>query len=693
MIMKNTLLSLILIFALFSTDIIAQEQPFKCATPEMNRKYLENHPEARAERARLAEFVENYIKSNPREDHIYIIPVVFHVVHNYGSENIAYDQMADGVRIMTEDFRLMNPDTSQIIDEFKAIAGDTQIEFRLAKKDPWGNCTNGITRTQSYETSNGGEQIKDIAPSWPSAQYLNIWVVRSIPGGVAGYSYYPGTAGDGRDGILITHSYVGSIGTGSVGRSRTLTHEIGHYLNLAHPWGSTNDPEISTNCGIDDGIEDTPNTIGNTSCNLYHISCGSLDNVQNHMDYAYCSKMFTLGQGAMMRAALNSGVSDRNQLWQESNLISTGVLNPETAEICAPIADFSYDISSGCEGMLVNFTDLTYQTDSISSYSWQFNGGIPANSTERNPSANYEQSGIYDVSLTVTNPTDNSEKTVTQAIRVYPAESGFALPFYDDLESDNFPNTADFESADYFFMKNGEIGWQYTDDAGYSGQHSLMIDPRYEPYNIANSVVTPAIIIDSTDFPIKLRFKMAYSQKETNNTDVLKAYVSQNCGESWAIQYYKSGNSLHTANNYHSFATFVPENTEWRDEEFTISETLFKNADNLRIRFDFLSKNGNRLYIDDIALQTYNSIASNELSDEFSLFPIPMDEKLMLKSEQKGKFQLEVYDMTTGRLINKAEIEHSALTDISHMIPKESHGIFMLKIVTDSGIAVKRFVK
>ncbi|MEA1874806.1 MAG: M43 family zinc metalloprotease [Bacteroidota bacterium] len=690
--MRHTILSLLIIFMFFSLDISAQEQPFKCATPEMNLKYLENHPKARAERARLAEFVENYIKSNPREDQIYIIPIVFHIVHNYGAENISYEQVADEVRIMTEDFRLMNPDTSQIIDEFKSIAGDAQIEFRLAKKDPWGNCSNGITRTQSYETSNGGEHIKDIAPSWPRAQYLNIWVVRSIPGGVAGYAYYPGTAGDGRDGILITHSYVGSIGTGSVGRSRTLTHEIGHYLNLAHPWGSTNDPEIPSNCDIDDGIDDTPNTIGNTSCNLYHVSCGSLDNVQNYMDYAYCSKMFTSGQGTMMRAALNSSASERNQLWKESNLIATGVLNPETAEICAPIADFSYDISSGCEGMLVNYTDLTYQTDSISSYSWQFEGGTPANSLEKNPSVNYQQTGIYNVSLTVTNPTDNSEKTVTQAIRVYPLESGFSLPYYDDLESEDFPIIADFESADYYYIKGGEIGWQYTDDAAYSGQHALMIDPRYEPYNISNSVVTPAIVVDSTDFPIKLHFKMSYSQKQTNNTDVLKIYASQNCGESWAIQYYKSGNSLHTANNYNSFSTFIPENTEWQDEEFPISETLFEHAENLRFRFDFLSTNGNRMYIDDIAVNTYNSIASNKLSDEFNVFPNPMDEKLMLNSEHLGTLHLELYDIT-GRFINQLTIEHGGMSDISHLIPKENNGLFMLKIITNSGTAVKRIVK
>ncbi len=689
--MKIYLSILVGFLTVFPLFLNAQEESFRCATPEMNRKVLENDPQARQRRAELAEFVQQYIQNQPKDEQIYIIPVVFHVVHNYGSENISYDQIADGVRIMTEDFRLQNPDTSQIIDEFKQIAGDAKIEFRLAKIDPWGNCTNGVTRTQSYETSNGGEQIKDIAPSWPRSQYLNIWVVKSIPGGVAGYSYYPGTVGDGQDGILITHSYVGSIGTGSVGRSRTLTHETGHYLNLAHPWGSTNDPEVASNCEIDDGIEDTPNTIGNTSCNLYHESCGSLDNVQNHMDYAYCSRMFTNGQGEVMRAVLNSGVSDRDQLWQESNLIATGVLNPETAEICPPIADFSFDVSAGCEGFMVNYTDLTYQTDSISSYAWSFEGGTPSVSSERNPSVNYETEGLYDVSLTVVNPADNSSMSVTQAVRVYDETSGFDIPFLGNLEND-FPQTSDFIASDYYFLNHGEDAWQYVDDASVSGDHAMMFDGRYEPYNIASAFVTPAVLVDSTDFPLQVDFKMAYSQRENNDADVLKVYVSKNCGETWILQYYKSGNALHTASNYHSFSTFIPDTDEWRSKSFEITESLFKYAKNLRLKFDFIPQGGNRIYIDDIELKQSPSAIENRMDKaQFELYPVPANDQLFLRSAYKGQADLELYDVT-GKLLYRQTEQLETLTDLSKILSNDTQGLMILKIITSEGIVIKRFV-
>ncbi len=44
---------------------------------------------------------------------------------------------------------------------------------------------------------------------------------------------------------------------------------------------------------------------------------GVIENVQNFMEYSYCSNMFTMGQTARMRAALNSSVGQRDILWSE----------------------------------------------------------------------------------------------------------------------------------------------------------------------------------------------------------------------------------------------------------------------------------------------------------------------------------------------------------------------------------------
>ena len=143
------------------------------------------------------------------------------------------------------------------------------------------------------------------------------------------------------DGIMMLHHYTGDNGTSNVYNSRTLTHEIGHYLGLPHTWGGTNDPGLPGNCADDDGIEDTPNTIGsNLNCDLTMTTCDAhLDNVQNYMDYSYCSNMFTEGQANYMRNILNLEVSQRNQLWSEANLSAS---IPEGLTY-TPIADFFVD--------------------------------------------------------------------------------------------------------------------------------------------------------------------------------------------------------------------------------------------------------------------------------------------------------------------------------------------------------------
>jgi len=251
----------------------AQDKP--CSASEMNEKALREDPIARKAHQELLDYTKEYIAThkNSRSNHIYTIPIVFHIIHNYGNENISDAQIFDAVRILNEDFRRLNSDTSFVIPGFKENVTDAQIEFRLAQKDPNGNCTNGIDRIQSPRTNFGDNEAK--LNQWPRSKYLNIWTCKDMENGVAGYAYYPAATQGSlatADGIIIRSEYIGAIGTGSAGLSRALTHEVGHYLNLPHTWGGTNEPGVG--CG-DEGVGDTPVTLGHTTCALYDHGCTS----------------------------------------------------------------------------------------------------------------------------------------------------------------------------------------------------------------------------------------------------------------------------------------------------------------------------------------------------------------------------------------------------------------------------------
>ncbi|MBS1500161.1 MAG: collagenase, partial [Bacteroidetes bacterium] len=235
-----------LALALLSTGLAAQAQDgFRCGTDEMRRKAIAADPSILQREAELEHFTRQWLaEHNARRDAdtvILTIPVVFHVVHMNGPENISTEQILDAMEVLNRDYRKLNEDLSDVCCGFQDIAGDIHLEFKLATIDPEGNCTNGIDRIRSCETFVGDNGSK--LNWWPRNKYLNVWTVQTIRSGAAGYSQYP-SAVEGpnapADGTLLLHDYIGRIGSGAEFKSRALTHEVGHWLNLKHVWGDNN---------------------------------------------------------------------------------------------------------------------------------------------------------------------------------------------------------------------------------------------------------------------------------------------------------------------------------------------------------------------------------------------------------------------------------------------------------------------
>ncbi len=311
----------------------AQTTPLPCSTSEGNQKLFDSNPQLYAdylkENERLAAidkaaYANGYKDNSRAAGPIYTYPVVFHIIHNNGPENISDAQVKDAFRILQEDFRKLNSDFSTTVASFQSIAADCEIQFCLATKDPNGAATTGIVRTVSTKTNAGANGDDAKINPWPTNKYLNIWIVKTLPNGSSGFTYYPTTnVGSPTDGPVVIHNYTGSIGTSNTIAKHDISHEMGHYFNLIHVWGP------SGNCG-DDGVSDTPissqhNFIQNNCQTNDKTSCsgGALQNTQNYMDYTFCYTMFTLGQKTRMRSSV-TGSPSRNTQWQPANLTATG---------------------------------------------------------------------------------------------------------------------------------------------------------------------------------------------------------------------------------------------------------------------------------------------------------------------------------------------------------------------------------
>ena len=159
--------------------------------------------------------------------------------------------------VLERDFRLMNPDTGQIVARsFVDIAADVDIEFRLAKRDPQGNCHSGINRIQDELTYQGNNDMK---PHQLAPGELHERLRGRRSGRRCRVHQLPFRMGSQHRWHRAQARIRGQHWDGqSVPQPHPMTHECGHWLNLPHTWSSSNSPNEPDNCDVDDGVEDTP---------------------------------------------------------------------------------------------------------------------------------------------------------------------------------------------------------------------------------------------------------------------------------------------------------------------------------------------------------------------------------------------------------------------------------------------------
>ncbi|MEO5644230.1 MAG: M43 family zinc metalloprotease [Bacteroidia bacterium] len=691
--MRTTTLRNTIIALLASGGLLNAQLP--CGSDEYNRRMKALHPvEVQQAQDQLDQEKTEMIQNGRNRATVsYIIPVVFHIVHDYGIENISKAQILDQMAILNRDYQRLNTDLSVVIPQFQGIIGDVQVEFRLATIDPDGNCTDGIDRIASKRTNNGDDGSK-LNP-WPRRSYLNVWVVKTIgASGVAGYAYQPASVsglGANIDGIIILHDYIGSIGTSSPGTSRALTHEIGHWLDLSHPWGNTNSPGIA--CG-DDGIPDTPQTKGWDHCptpaQAKVCDTAIVENYQNFMDYSYCSHMFTEDQVLAMHAALNSATSDRNHLWTTTNLMQTGTFTT-TPSVCAPKADFHPNRFMVCEGGTITFTDDSWN-GTVTSRTWTFPGGTPATSTSLSPIVTYNTAGQYPVTLSVTNANGSDAITKQGYIIVGVASGEVTGPIMEGFDNTNALNNGWYVQN----YNNDGIYWHQTNAAAWSGTGAVVIDNYYNQTGEVDDLISPQYDLRFMT-SIKMSFKVAFASQVQDTgriTEKLRILGSVNCGQSWAVITIKPGSTLISGGLVPGY--FIPAQGDtlvWKRIVVTVPATYA--ASRTRFKFEWTGGNyGNEFYIDDININSVN-VGIDEISSVsyFDLFPNPAQDNSSIKFNLKESEHVKI-TMTdlNGRVVKQISDENFSLGEhvVAFSTAELAAGMYLVTIDDGTSKQVKK---
>ncbi len=918
--MKKNLLTYLFLgsaFCFVSNNSVLAQGEYKCGTTQMHNKLLAQHPEIAKAEADYNAILEKQIKENRSAsvdpNHIFIIPIVFHIIHTNGTENISDAQIMDQVNILNRDFRKRNADTSAIVAPFQPLATDSKIEFRLAQLDPDGNCTNGIDRIYSHKTENANDASK--LNAWPRSKYLNVWVIKTMESvGTAGYAYYPSGSDpwymEPFDGIIIIHQYIGSIGTANITNSRALTHEVGHWLNLPHVWGSTNEPEVS--CG-DEGVNDTPTTEGHLSCgNRFDFNCdskaltgsytfgsvtttsgttdpsaapeatdsaitftspvavgvstnsesasmfefsdwdngalngetsfagltgaintgkyyqftitpdlaqaltmtgitfnvkrdtngirtfavrsnadsyfsnlsatitpsnpnlsvqsgnvffintdttismvgskitlsgaaftninntsrtfriygwnaedstgsfgidnigftgthGIVENVENYMEYSYCSKMYTVDQKIRMRSALDYTLSARNNLWITSNLIATGV--DDLTDTCAVTPEFYANRTTICPGNTVTFTKNVFNLTGIlgtttytslpTTQSWSFPGSVgTGTSTAATPVVTYNTPGAYDVTLTIT-VAGMPPVSLTKTNYIYVSD---AFAQVSNTYSEDFEN-----SSDYFSLwKSNDLDnnlrtWWYSSAAGYSGTHSVMMNPYYNYAYDVDQLISPSYNLSFITSPV-LEFRIAAATHATAAADMNDKLVlsySTTCGATWStIRTFAGAGTATTSlinNGYHPEEYIPASTTEWALKTVTVPAGAL--SANTRFKFEYTTGfESNSIYLDDINMTGVLGVNENALdASNVSIFPNPANQTTTLSYsvKKKGDVKISLVDVLGKQIMavnNLGQTEGDYTFQISKQELNLQNGIYFIKVSIDNSTVTKKLV-
>lgn len=508
--MKRKLLLLSMSFGFLFLAFSLQAQ-VNCGSAEAMQSFYEQHPDqAAAWRA----FNQN--TNNSRDEHCnkhYVIPVVFHVFNSGGANAITPAQIQSALDRANEDFNGLNGDFNSVDPAFQDIRGTIKVTFALATIDPDGNATTGITYHSTRSGFGNGSGYNDEISSfaWDNYKYLNVYIMRDLyadgENTNSGVAWYPDSwmSDNGLARIVYNDWYLGDTGSSIADAEfqSVFTHEIGHWLNLAHTF--------DTGCsGNGDGVEDTPTTNGSAGCGPNAMSCGHITNGENYMDYnSDCYKMFTQGQIDRMVNTLENHPS-RFPIWQLSNLEATGTL--DHYDYNEPIADFSASAIYVDAGQTVFFNDESCGFPDT--WQWTFEGGQPASSSEQNPYASFAEAGEYTVSLVASNDSGSSTYEITIYVETDPLNCAIGYTFEEDEVNalpDGWTVVAAEEGLTWEVAEDVFHNWTEVDPFTSTGHNSLR--SLYCPENWVSNIgpieimlVSPPIDLSNMTDP-----KLSYS--------------------------------------------------------------------------------------------------------------------------------------------------------------------------------------
>lgn len=694
--MKKIIFSLVLCY-LCTTVINVHAQEDICGQATVLTLAEKHDPNLRAKmqsmEAQLQHYLHNLADQKDNEE-IITIPVVFHIVYNNDAQNIDDTYLYSQLEVLNEDFRRLNTDTVNTPEYFNNISSDAKIEFCLATRDPNGNPTTGITRTEttvtafpSASSSTSYEELTRVhydekggKTAWDTKRYLNVWICNFQSSSTIAYAYLPG-ADPNVDGIVCRYQYMGrpSLNGEPYHLGRTMTHEVGHWLNLYHVFNGGDAQQCS-----DDFVEDTPTqATQNFGCpDFPYSTCDNYsDMYMNYMDYTddNCGNMLSTGQVKRARAAI--------KLFRNELTTSLGCTEPVAND--AQLVDFNTTKGNHCNGLVISSATLKNMgTTPLTSVNIHYTIGDFFSNT-KNWTGELAAGASQEVLLGL-DFVFNSGLHELVAYTDEPNQTVDAYPIADTLRKmisiDGAISAPYTETFDMPYAANGWsiydqcscVPWQQLGEAiGSDGNTNSIMGVKHDFHDYFDEIgsidelYSPTIDLSTIENPV-LTFDVSY-QYIASHADTLCVLVSDNCGDdnSFIPIFCSGGENLATR-----FTDTPLDGNDWADYSLDLSEFAGKQ---IMLNFKTISDGGTWIFIDNVNItgDVISTGETNLIGTNIAVYPNPTKDKVWVNLPSISKnSQATIYNISGQQVAKHALTTTKNQLDISTL----STGVYFITI-------------
>lgn len=660
---------------------VAMGQQGACGTDAWLARALKD-PAVRARQARFEEVVyaatlaENNPMTKTADDALMTIPVVFHVIHNNGPENLPDAEIQECLADINAYFSasFAGPNTA---------SEPMGIQFCLATRDDWGRPSTGIEHhfdpVRTICTSEQDFQEMTRLYYWPSTDIVNIYVLKDMGGiiGMGTLAYM--VPGENSDGVYMQWDHCGRDST----LNRVLAHELGHYLGLFHTFqgGCQNHDCLMQG----DFVCDTPPDKGDPTfegCGTPLNSCATdsialnpqnpfardvFDQSHNFMDYIQteCMELFTAGQAQRMRISLRNWREGllRSQYCDGSRLAEAGInaFFEEDFFVCESEKGFRIQVVNNGLHYLQDL-DIAYGIDEGPMHSFHWQGAVLPTGykwIDLPPIADIP-AGRHQLHVRLAHPNG--------FVDPFPANDSADFTFYRPGDARRIPYHADFEGgleAGWSAIDTKLATWQAVETTGCDSADvngAITLTPPYLGFAKKAWLISGWIDLQGAELPY-LSFDYAYRRRRGQQvTTVLKVYVLTDC-DTLAFEelLVKSHNQLSGPFYYDSLRTWVPEScTDWRNIRLALPDWLGPRI-MVALATDISLEHNQRIYFDNVRVsspQADSAALAGPTEADVLLYPVPNEGRFTVEfpSLEVRPVTMRIYN-SLGQVVHRAEAQ------------------------------------